>query len=44
MVGIQKNSNLLETFGDDYPWFEKFVSGIEFIDISSGEMKVKLAE
>ncbi|MEQ1843646.1 MAG: hypothetical protein ABL994_24840, partial [Verrucomicrobiales bacterium] len=43
-MGIIKGDNLLKDLKSQYPWFEKLAAGIEFIDLSSGEMQVKLAE
>jgi hypothetical protein len=43
-VGVMKGDNLLKDLKDQYPWFERFVAGIERVEIAGGEMKVKLAE
>jgi len=44
MVGIQKNEDLIELIKREMPGFEKFEQGIDYVDISSGQMKVRLAE
>lgn len=44
MVGIPKGQNLVEAWEDEYPWFEQFMAGIEYIDVSSGVVSLRLAE
>jgi hypothetical protein len=43
-AGVLKGENLLKDLRTQYPWFERFVAGIEHVEIGTGEMKVKLAE
>jgi hypothetical protein len=43
-AGVMKGENLLKDLKSQYPWFERFVAGIERVEIGSGELKVKLAE
>ncbi|MEO0446046.1 MAG: hypothetical protein AAF191_08225, partial [Verrucomicrobiota bacterium] len=44
MIGIEKNQDIIELIKKEVPAFEKFEQGIEYIDISSGTMQIKLAE
>lgn len=44
MAGIQKNQDLIELIKKEMPSFEKFEQGIDYVDISSGQLKVRLAE
>lgn len=44
MAGIQKNQDLIELIKKEMPAFEKFEQGIDYVDISSGQLKVRLAE
>lgn len=44
IVGIRKNEDLIELIKKEMPVFEKFEEGIDYVDISSGEMRIRLAE
>ncbi|MEM1295559.1 MAG: hypothetical protein AAGH89_09355 [Verrucomicrobiota bacterium] len=44
LVGIPKGENLLAGLESEYEFFRQIVAGIEVLDISSGELRVRLAE
>lgn len=44
MVGIRKNEDLMALIKKELPMLEKFEEGIDFVDISSGQMKIRLSE
>jgi hypothetical protein len=43
-LGIPQGENLLEELRVQQPWFSKFEEGIETIELSGGEMRIKLAQ
>lgn len=44
MIGIPKNEDLIAMIKREMPGFEKIEKGIEYVDIGSGQMKIRLAE
>tara|TARA_R110002096_G_scaffold403766_3_gene601327 strand:+ start:27352 stop:28137 length:786 start_codon:yes stop_codon:yes gene_type:complete len=44
LAGIPKGENLLAGLESEYEFFRQIVAGIEVLDISSGELRVRLAE
>jgi hypothetical protein len=44
ILGIRKNEDLMQMVKKELPIFEQLEKGIDFVDISSGQMQVRLAE
>ncbi len=44
LVGIPKGENILANLENEYEFFRQIVAGIEVLDISSGELRLRLAE